>query len=270
MKLTGIYKITSPSGRIYIGQTRNFKSRCSDYKNLDKVVKQRRLYNSFVKYGAENHIIEFIEECLFEDLNIVERKWQDYYDVTSKKGLNCVLVGTEEKPSVMTEESRLKRSAIHKGKTVSQETKDKLSILRKGIKLHPDHILAISRGSKIAKIVLDVLSGIFYDSVAEVGRTFNLDRKVLANQLAGLSKNNTQFEYIDLNENGKGRAFESNHKYKPQRRKIINVETNEIFDHIKLAADSINMKTTTVNAKLTGQNKNDTNLKYLNENEIKI
>ena len=270
MKIIGIYKITSPNERIYIGQTRDFKSRCSDYKSLDKIIKQRRLYNSFIKYGIETHIIEFIESCEIEELNIYERKWQDYYDVTSKKGLNCVLVRTEEKPYVMTEESRLKRSKVHKGKIVSQETRDKLSILRKGVKLHPDHALAISKGSKIAKIVLDVSSGIFYDSVAEVGRTFNLDRKVLANQLSGSTKNNTQFEYIDLNKNGKGRAFESNHKYKPQRRKIINTETNEIFDHIKLAADSINMKISTLNAKLTGQNKNDTNFKYLNKNEIKI
>jgi len=75
MKKIGIYKIISPSGRIYVGQTRNFKSRCSDYKNLDKVVKQRRLYNSFVKYGSENHTIDFIESCEIEELNIYERKW---------------------------------------------------------------------------------------------------------------------------------------------------------------------------------------------------
>jgi len=30
------------------------------------------------------------------------------------------------------------------------------------------------------------------------------------------------------------------------------------------------MKISTLNAKLTGQNKNDTNFKYLNKNEIKI
>ena len=49
-------------------------------------------------------------------------------------------------------------------------------------------------------------------------------------------------------------------------KKIINIKTNEIFDSILLAALSINMKRTTLNAQLSGQNKNKTNFKYL-ENE---
>lgn len=48
-----------------------------------------------------------------------------------------------------------------------------------------------------------------------------------------------------------------------QGKKIINKKTKEIFLTIKDAADSINMKVKTLNAKLTGQNKNNTNLEYL-------
>jgi len=73
--MIGIYKIISPSNRVYIGQTRDFDKRLMNYKYINSVTKQRRLCESFKKYGAENHIIEFIEECLFEDLNIFERKW---------------------------------------------------------------------------------------------------------------------------------------------------------------------------------------------------
>lgn len=202
MKIIGIYKITSPSGRIYIGQSRNFKSRCSDYKSLDKVVKQRRLYNSYVKYGVENHKIEFIEECLFEKLNIVERKWQDYYDVTSKNGLNCVLVGTEEKPYVMTEESKLKISAAHKGKIMSLETREKLSKSHTGKKLSEEHILKISKGSKIAKKVIDTLTNEIYNSAAELALILNINRKSFNNKLSGRKKNNTQYQYLIPNGNG--------------------------------------------------------------------
>lgn len=263
MKIIGIYKITSPSGRIYIGQSRNFKSRCSDYKSLDKVVKQRRLYNSYVKYGVENHKIEFIEECLFEKLNIVERKWQDYYDVTSKNGLNCVLVGTEEKPYVMTEESKLKISAAHKGKIMSLETREKLSKSHTGKKLSEEHILKISKGSKIAKKVIDTLTNEIYNSAAELALILNINRKSFNNKLSGRKKNNTQYQYLIPNGNGKGLAFESNHITPNFKKQVINIKTSEIFESLKDAAISLNMKRSTLNAQLLGQNKNSTNLIYL-------
>jgi len=102
----GIYKITSPSGRIYIGQTRNFESRCSDYKSLDKVVKQRRLYNSFVKYGFKSHSFEVIVECEISQLNELERYYQEINNVLGKGGLNCQYVKTETKKYVHSKETR--------------------------------------------------------------------------------------------------------------------------------------------------------------------
>ena len=46
------------------------------------------------------------------------------------------------------------------------------------------------------------------------------------------------------------------------RRAVINTITGEIYDSIIEAANKINMKSTTLNAQLSGQNKNTTNLKY--------
>ena len=73
--MIGIYKITSPSGKIYIGQTTNFIKRKNYYKNGAKPY-QVRIYNSLEKYGYDAHTIEFIEECLVENLNERERHWQ--------------------------------------------------------------------------------------------------------------------------------------------------------------------------------------------------
>ena len=97
----GIYKITSPSGRVYIGQSRNIEKRHSNYKKYG-ANKQIKLDRSFIKYGAVNHIFEIIEQCIFEELNNKERYWQDYYDVCSKNGLNCVLVNSEKKTKVLS------------------------------------------------------------------------------------------------------------------------------------------------------------------------
>ena len=60
--MIGIYKITSPSGKVYIGQSRNIENRFLQYKNKHCRF-QFRLYNSFNKYGVENHVFEIIEEC---------------------------------------------------------------------------------------------------------------------------------------------------------------------------------------------------------------
>ena len=70
--MTGIYKITSPKNRVYIGQSVNIKSRWSRYKKrLPK--SQIKLNRSFLKYGVENHLFEVVEECLVSELNEKER-----------------------------------------------------------------------------------------------------------------------------------------------------------------------------------------------------
>ena len=58
--MIGIYKITSPSNRIYIGQTVDFIKRKSHYRNL-KRNHQIRLFNSIKKYGWDKHKLELIE-----------------------------------------------------------------------------------------------------------------------------------------------------------------------------------------------------------------
>lgn len=69
--LTGIYKITSPTGRIYIGQTVNFTNRCNNYKNIKELSPRHDsiITRSLLKYGYENHKIEFIEACLEDELD---------------------------------------------------------------------------------------------------------------------------------------------------------------------------------------------------------
>ena len=56
--MTGVYKITSPSSRIYVGQSINIEKRFNQYEKKQNVSEQKKLYNSFLKYGVENHIFE--------------------------------------------------------------------------------------------------------------------------------------------------------------------------------------------------------------------
>jgi group I intron endonuclease len=113
--MIGIYKITSPSGKIYIGQSIKIESRFKQYKKLS-CKEQTRLYNSFLKYDAKNHIFEVIEECTIDLLNERERYWQEYYNVIGLKGLNCILIKTDSKRKLLSQETKEKLSKSLKGK----------------------------------------------------------------------------------------------------------------------------------------------------------
>ena len=110
-KKCGIYKITSPNNRIYIGQSVNIHKRFLRYKRLD-CINQPILYNSFKKYNVENHSFEIIEECNIKELNDRERYWQEYYDVIGNKGLNCVLQETSTIKRELTKELKERKSKI--------------------------------------------------------------------------------------------------------------------------------------------------------------
>ena len=59
--MVGIYKITNPEGKPYIGLSRDIKARWNSYKNM-QFQSNTLLKDSFKKYGYENHIFEVIEE----------------------------------------------------------------------------------------------------------------------------------------------------------------------------------------------------------------
>jgi hypothetical protein len=109
--MIGIYKITSPSGKIYIGQSKDVENRWDQYKKPNNYKGQVKLYRSIIKYGIINHNFEIIENCLEEKLNERERYWQDYYDVLNKNiGLNCVLTKTDILPRKISDHMKLKAS----------------------------------------------------------------------------------------------------------------------------------------------------------------
>ena len=162
--MIGIYKITSPNGKIYVGQTTNFSKRKNYYKNGAKPY-QVRIYNSLQKHGYDAHSIEFIEECLVEKLNERERYWQDFYEVIGENGLNCRLTETKDKSGFISEESKTKMSEARKGrifdqnwidklrnsamgKKHSEETKKRISESNKGKKFTAEHIAKLPQNQK--------------------------------------------------------------------------------------------------------------------------
>ena len=227
LKIIGIYKIINPKNKIYIGQTIDYKKRLRQYKNYN-CLNQTKLYNSLCKYKYELHIFELIEECLESELNNRERYWQELYDVTSKKGLNCKLVNSDDKSGKVSDETKLKISNSMKGKICSIETKDKMSKAQLGEKhpmfgkKHSDETkekqrkallgnknhnynkkfseetkLKMSKFSAIKKQVINIETNEIYKSAKEVSNVFNINYSTLVWRLSSKYKGYKKFIYYE-------------------------------------------------------------------------
>ncbi len=86
----GIYRITSPSGKVYIGKSVNLKDRFSRYKRLD-CHKQKKLYNSLIKHGIESHDLEILEESV--DNDYLSHREMYYISLIKGDMLNITLGG---------------------------------------------------------------------------------------------------------------------------------------------------------------------------------
>jgi group I intron endonuclease len=124
--MKGIYKITSPSGRVYIGQSINIERRFRYYKGV-ACKEQIKIYNSLLKYGVDAHIFEILELCDIEELNNRERHYQDLYDSVAN-GLNLLYVKSEHFNGGHSEESKKKISDSLKGRTFTDEHKYKIGL----------------------------------------------------------------------------------------------------------------------------------------------
>lgn len=131
--LVGIYKITSPTGKVYIGQSSDITKRIRDYKNVK--IGQRKLYYSIKKYGYENHIFEIL-------ITFPENVYQevlDHYEIAYIKqyrdnGFQLLNIKEGGKGGKHSEETKKKISEIQTGKKLSYETKKRMSNARKGEK----------------------------------------------------------------------------------------------------------------------------------------
>lgn len=165
--ICGIYKITSPSGKVYIGLSYDIKRRFREYRRLD-CKRQVKLYNSFIKYGLDRHEFKIIHVCEEHELNKLEKYYVDLYNsFNSQYGLNLRDGGgqngrlseeTKKKLSIgrmgnkhhnygknLSKEWREKISAGNKGRKMSESVKDNLRKIHTGKKLSDEQKQAISK-----------------------------------------------------------------------------------------------------------------------------
>lgn len=210
--MTGIYKITSPTGRIYIGQSSDIKRRFEEYKKLNNCKSQPKLYNSFLKHGVESHYFEIIVTCKIHELNTFERYYQDLHFVTGKSGLNCVLQCTRVLKKEVSEETKIKLRASRKNQVKTKENLIRMSKSMIGKnsgskngmfgKTTPESVKDLQRLklsgelNYLSKLILNTETGIFYFGLREASDSVPMKKATLHVNITKNKINATSFIYV--------------------------------------------------------------------------
>lgn len=205
--MIGIYKITNPKGRIYVGQGIDLERRFNNYRSLN-CKGQTKIYRSLLKYGHENHTFEILEICEEEVLNSKERYWQDYYNVIDRENMNLKLTESGGKSGKLSEETKLKISLNHGrgmlGKNHTQETKDKISKVHKGRIFTEEHIenMKLNSARTKSRKVINNETGEIFNTIKDGAESIGMKDYNLVLRLRGKVKNKTPFEYYTQKELG--------------------------------------------------------------------
>jgi len=204
--MIGIYKITNPKGRVYVGQGIDLERRFNNYKSLN-CKGQIKIYRSLLKYGHENHNFEILEICEEDVLNSKERYWQDYYNVIDRENMNLKLTESDGKSGKLSEETKLKISLNHGrgmlGKNHSQKTKDKISQKHKGRVFTKEHIenMRLNHPKTKSRKVINTETSEIFNTIKEGAESIGMKDYSLVWRLRGRIKNKTPFKYYIEEEN---------------------------------------------------------------------
>jgi len=206
--IIGIYKITNPLGKTYIGQSVDIERRFKEYRTF-KCKQQPKIYNSLKKYTPENHIFEIIEYCCLEQLNSQEIYWKLFYNSVNE-GLNCELY--DKGGGSRSNETKLKISLSSKGnqynlgKKYSDKTKKLQSEIaksqtwrkevgqkQKGKRKHSDQHI-----NQMLKKIIDNNTGKIYNSCTEASLALNISMSLISTSLKKIyKKSKWNFSYYE-------------------------------------------------------------------------
>jgi group I intron endonuclease len=190
--MTGIYKITNPKVKVYIGQSIDINRRFNEYKKL-LCNQSKKLYNSLKKYNPESHKFEILEECNVVELNSKE----EYYILKHNSHINGLNIKLASKPS-WTGKKRPEHSDYLKqhGSGLSylrtEQHKNNMSDIMKNVwSERRDDIIQKIKINKIGKKTKSIKcneTGIIYSSIKECSEQMNISKGILCSFVKGKYK----------------------------------------------------------------------------------
>lgn len=129
--MIGIYRVVSPTGATYIGQSWKIEKRFSGYKGGWGGKFQPSLYSSFKKYGTENHSFEILHLLPLDvEQSVMNQYEKAYFDAHKDLGIRMMNIRECGSKGKLSPETIKKLSAINRGKKITEETRQKLRIAR--------------------------------------------------------------------------------------------------------------------------------------------
>ena len=132
-----IYRYKSPSGKYYIGQTIDEERRRRNFFNLNKIYGGPKIEKSRKKYGPQNFEYTVLMKVTGDNpeevkqyLNTLEIGFIRMYD-SFKNGYNMCEGGSSNVGYHHSEEAKKRIGKAHKGKIISEETRQKQRISAK-------------------------------------------------------------------------------------------------------------------------------------------
>lgn len=238
----GIYKITSPSNRVYIGQSTNIYDRWKKYRILSSSRHQTRVHRSFLKHGIKNHKFEILHLCEPNELNELEVYYiQLYNSFNSKHGLN--LRGGGNSGGMLSQETKGRIGMAKRGKKsrpCPEDTRRKISVAQKGIsRPNPPW----NKGKKLTEEQKKNFSG------RTKGKKWSEERR-----RNFIRHKHTPDAIKKIADASKGNTF--------ARKIVLNTETGIYYDSAMEAAKIINMPNSSFAMRLSGRIKNETPFIY--------
>lgn len=207
--MIGIYKITNKiNGKSYIGQSINIERRFREHKYISSETNQS-LIKAYKKYGRENFEFEMLEKCTLENLNQREM----FYIKTLKPQYNRTSGGDGSPKHIVSEKTR---------KILSQKAKEQWNRLPEEEKQR-----IIKHNLKKPKI-----GHLVSKETREKLRQHNLGKKQ--------SKETIEKRKQTFIEKKKSGYIQTNENHK---KKVICIETGEIFESLKEATKKYNLTT---------------------------
>lgn len=205
--MVGIYKITNPEGKIYIGQSWEIEERQKRYGRPSVNKNQKKIYNSIKKYKWENHLFEIIHE-LTNDIaqNILDKYEVLYWDLYKSCGVEMLNIREPGRGGRNSEETRALMklnnwNAKHKGELSPHYGKkhtlehidkshpkgEKNAMYGRFGKDHPRYGHPQSQEWRLARCtkVIDIETLEEYESVRKAAEAFKIDETTLCKILKG-------------------------------------------------------------------------------------
>lgn len=206
-KISGIYGIRSISHpeRVYLGSSINLKERIREHKKKLETNRHEnsRLQNHYNKYGKNDLVFEIIIKCDTDSTIKTEQTFIDLY----KPWFNILHTAGSPSGYRHSNETKIKMGNIQRGRRHTEETRRKISNANKGennfnwgkhpsAKTKEKQLIHLLNNKYAGHLVINLETGIFYDSICEASRSTNIKACTLWSYLSGRLKNKTMFALV--------------------------------------------------------------------------